>query len=123
LPAGFLADWRVGDHALGAAGLAAGTGVAAWVEWALLRRNLTARIGPVGPRMGVVARIAGACAAASVAGAGLAQVLPALHPILVGGLVCAAFGVVYLAVAAVLGLAETQAFARRLRGAYARVVG
>jgi putative peptidoglycan lipid II flippase len=88
---------------LGAAGLALGASVAAWVEFALLRRKLGARIGPHGPGLAPVLRMT---LAASVAG-GVAVLLQftasdvsttvlALETLL-------PFGVVYLIVSSMLG--------------------
>jgi putative peptidoglycan lipid II flippase len=108
----------VGDLRLGVAGLALGSAVGAWVELVLLRRQLNRRLGSHGPGAGRVARMLGACAAAVAAGAGARGVLgfslgdgflprllgresPLVDPLAAAGTV-AAFGVVYLGLAAAL---------------------
>src|SRR5690606_9529699 len=108
IPAGIFAGATIGGQPLGAVGLAAGPGIAAWVEWALLRRALRRRLGPVGAGTGPVVRMFVAALAAAAAGWGVRLLLPPLHPILVGVSVVAAYGVVYFAMAALLRLEEIQ---------------
>src|SRR5262249_41919465 len=89
----------------GAAGLTASAGVAGWIEFALLRRSLNARIGRTGLPASYVARLwtAGVVSAALAWGARLA--LPPLDPVLRGVVVLPIFGGAYLALAAVIGVA------------------
>lgn len=114
LPAGVLGHLQVGGYRLGAVGLAAGAGVAAWVEWFLLRRALSARIGPVGARWGTVVRVGAASVLASAVGFGLGRLLPDLPPLITGVLVCAGFGVTYLGGTALLGVGEAGRLTKRL---------
>lgn len=97
------------DKPLGPAGLAIGAGVAAWVEWILLRRSLQARIGPVTPGGSALARMA----LAALVGAGLGRLvlylLPPLHPVVSAGAGLGTFGVVYLGGTHLLGLSEAGA--------------
>ncbi|MBA2320446.1 MAG: murein biosynthesis integral membrane protein MurJ [Deltaproteobacteria bacterium] len=123
LPAGFLSHLRIGDFRLGAVGIAAGTSIAAWAEWAILRRRLAVRIGPVGPRLGVLARIGVAAAAGGAAGFGVEAMLPAnalgagwVMTLAYAALCCSAFGLVYLAVAAALRVEEVTSLLGRVRG-------
>jgi putative peptidoglycan lipid II flippase len=88
---------------LGAAGLALGASVGAWLEYLLLRRSLTARIGSHGPGPGPVTHVALAATLATAAGVGVQLVVPQAHPILIALETLLPFGVVYLAVAALLG--------------------
>ncbi|HET9949223.1 MAG TPA: murein biosynthesis integral membrane protein MurJ [Longimicrobiales bacterium] len=99
---------------LGAAGLALGASVGAWLEYALLRRALGARIGPHGPGAAPLLRVAAAAAAAAVVGVGAQLLAPPAHPMVVALETLVPFGVVYLAVAALLG---ERAHLRRPRGA------
>lgn len=100
-----LDDVRVGPFGLGAAGLALGSAVAAWLEYGLLRRALTRRIGAHEPGWGGAMRLAVAAAAgagvATGARVGLAAAGAELLVAAIG--TAAAFGVVYLLVAALLG--------------------
>jgi putative peptidoglycan lipid II flippase len=96
---------RVGSFGLGAAGLALGSAVAAWLEYALLRRALAHRIGPHAPgwggagRLVVAAAVGGAAAVAVRRGLGATGV-----DLLVAAIgTAAAFGVVYLGVAGLFG--------------------
>jgi putative peptidoglycan lipid II flippase len=115
IDAGAFHDVRIGSRALGAVGLTLATGLAAWIEWTLLKRELARRIGPVGVGFGALARMVVSAVAGAASGWGVRSVLPPTHPIVVAALVCGAFGAVYLGLAAGLGLAESQRFVRRLR--------
>jgi putative peptidoglycan lipid II flippase len=109
-----LADLDIDGRSLGAAGLALGTGLAAWLEWALLRRRLKQRIGSVNPGWGVLLRMVGAALAAAAAAWGMRWVLPEFTTILRGAFIAGTFGIVYLGLAAALGLSEARVFASRL---------
>ncbi|HKJ03843.1 MAG TPA: lipid II flippase MurJ, partial [Longimicrobiales bacterium] len=89
---------------LGAAGLALGASVGAWLEYGLLRRALRARIGPHGPPASDLLRMMLAGALAAAVGVGLQLVLPAASPVVQALETLVPFGVVYLSVAAALGL-------------------
>lgn len=107
-----------GGLGMGAAGLAAGASVGAWLELLLLRRSLAGRL----PGLALGGRrVRGCVLAAMVAiAAGLvpATLLPPLHPVLAGSATLLAFGIVYLLVASRLGAAPATVAAplRRLWG-------
>jgi len=111
---------EAGGQALGAAGLTVAAGAAAWVEWALLRRALRRRIGPVRSPAGQLARLAGAAAVAAALGRTTVAVLPPLHPALAAAAAFVPFAIAYFAAARFLGVPEASAvalrLARRLRG-------
>lgn len=101
----------------GAFGLTASAGLAAWIEFELLRRWLTRQIGPVPVpvRLGlgtlaasVAAGGAGYAAGELASAAGAATWLAAVAAI-------AAFGAVYLGLMTLAGVPEAGAFTRRLR--------
>ena len=116
-PAGLFGDLRVGDQPLGAVGLALGTGVAAWVEWALLKRALRGRIGAVGAGAGPLGRMFIAALAGAALGWGMRILLPDTLPTLISGaLVLGVYGATYFAVAGALGLDQAGAIFRRVRG-------
>jgi putative peptidoglycan lipid II flippase len=101
----------------GAFGMTASAGVAAWLEFLLLRRWLAARIGgvPVPTRLGFGALAA--AAAAGVAGAATWWGLSPRLPITVAAAAaCAVFGGAYVAAMAVTGVPEAQDLLRRVRG-------
>jgi len=89
---------------LGAAGLALGASVGAWLEYLLLRRALGSRIGTHGTGTGPLARMGLAVALAATAGVGIQVLAPPAHPALVALETLIPFGVVYVAAAAALGL-------------------
>jgi putative peptidoglycan lipid II flippase len=106
--AGYSAEW-------GAFGLTASAGFAAWIEFLLLERWLSMRIGkvPIPARLGF-----GALAAAAVAGAagyGAARVATSLvvRPWATALVAITVFGIVYLGIMAIARVPETRAFTRR----------
>ena len=119
IPAGVFANVRVAGLPLGPVGLALGAAIGAWLEWTLLYRGLTRRIGAVGAGGSQLARMfVAAIFAATVAYAARLGVSH-LHPLIVAGIVVSIFGIVYFGVARLLGLAEAQvvidSLLRRLR--------
>jgi putative peptidoglycan lipid II flippase len=88
---------------LGAAGLAGGATAGAWMEYVLLRRALGRKIGPHGPGLGPVTRLALSGTVAAGVAVAVQLLVPPAHPILVALETLVPFGVVYLAVAALLG--------------------
>lgn len=109
-------NFTVAGNSLGPAGLALGSGLAAWLEWSLLRRGLRARMGEVLPPLGVLGRMLGAALIAGVAARGASWLLPPLPPLLAAGLFLGLFGTVYLGLAAAFGLPEVRGVLRRVRG-------
>jgi putative peptidoglycan lipid II flippase len=102
------------DPMWGGAGLTATAGMAAWVEFLLLRRGLSARIGRTGlPRPYVLTLYASAIAAAAAAW-GLKLLLAGRNRFLVGAVVLGGFAVVYGMATVALRVPEAQAIARRL---------
>lgn len=110
----------VGGLRLGAVGLAFGSAVGAWLEYALLRRRLARHLGPHGPKGGSLARVLLAGLAAVAAGLAAKEILgfslaPGYLPDLLRGAplwldplaalgTVGAFGVTYLMVASLLGV-------------------
>lgn len=88
---------------LGAAGLALGATLGAWAELWVLGRALRRRIGAHGPGAEVVARLGLAASLASAVAVALQLTFPPAPPFLVALGTLVPFGVVYLAVAALLG--------------------
>ncbi len=121
---GVWADPRVAGQALGPLGLSLAAGFAAWVEWGVLKRRLSARIGTVAPPAGPVACMTAAALVAGGAARGVVLLLPELggldlwglgvHRIVEAGLAVAVFGAAYYGVGAALGLAEARNALRRV---------
>jgi putative peptidoglycan lipid II flippase len=115
IPAGLLGNVRVAGLPLGPIGLALGAAVGAWLEWSLLRARLARRIGSVGAGGSELSRMFGAALVAAAAGYGIRLAAATLHPLITAAAVTATFGVVYIAVARALGLAEARVFVDSLR--------
>jgi len=111
---GFFTDLRIDGRSLGAVGLAAGSGIAAWIEWTLLRRRLRDRIGPVGARASMMIRMLGAALIAAAAGWAVRAALGPVGPLMAGVLIFSVFGVLYFLIAAALKLPEAVATVGRL---------
>ncbi|MDX1674734.1 MAG: murein biosynthesis integral membrane protein MurJ [Longimicrobiales bacterium] len=104
----------IGGETLGPVGLTGAAGLAAWLEWWLLRRRLVRTVGEVRPPMGDVARMLAAAVVAAAAGRGIAFVVE-LGNVATAALVLGAFGGVYLGLTRLLGLEEGRAFVDRFR--------
>ncbi len=80
----------------GAAGLTITAGLAAWVEFTLLRRALNRRIGFTGLPASYAAGIWGVALAAAALGWGVHLLIGSRHPIYTGVAVLGAYGLAYL---------------------------
>jgi len=113
-----LPGWLGVARRWGAVGLTASAGVAGWLEFALLRRSLHARIGVARLPAGYLMRLWGAGLLAAVAGWGMVLLLRGqLGPVLGAALVLGAFGTVYVMVAWRLGIDTARDLITRLRRA------
>lgn len=98
----------------GGAGITAASGIAAWVEFALLRRALQRRIGTVPAARRRVLGLWGAAGAAALAGWGARYTVPVGRPIVAAVVVLGAFGLVYLGATVALGVPDARAFLRKV---------
>jgi putative peptidoglycan lipid II flippase len=105
--------WFGFDPRWGVAGLTGSAGIAAWVEYYLLRRALVGRIG----RTGLPAVFAGKLWVAAAAGGGAGWAVKLAigphGPIVSAVLILGAFGIVYLAAALALRVEEASRTLRR----------
>ncbi|WP_370459016.1 murein biosynthesis integral membrane protein MurJ [Aggregicoccus sp. 17bor-14] len=136
----YVPAWLGLPRELGGALILATTGLAGWVEFLLLRRGLSRRIGRIGFEAGYSQRLWAAAVGAGLLGLGLKMLLtrwrgldpavlrewhggllapPHLHPLITAVLVLGTFGAAYFALTAALGIPESRAmlgrFTRRLR--------
>jgi putative peptidoglycan lipid II flippase len=102
------------DQRWGVAGLTLSAGLAGWVEFALLRRALQARIGAVVASVSRVARLWVGALIASACAYGVKLVLPFHRPELVGLCVLSIFGLGYLGCTRLLGVAAPGGLTRLL---------
>jgi putative peptidoglycan lipid II flippase len=99
---------------LGAAGLGLGASIAAWIEWATLRRKLGESVGSVGAGAGVLGRMFGAALVAVLVGRAIAQLTPGMNHILRGAAVLAPVGVIYLGITYAMGLPQARTLLARV---------
>jgi putative peptidoglycan lipid II flippase len=92
---------------IGAAGLAAGAGIAAWLEFTLLRRALGRRIGNASAA-GVLLKLILAAALAAAAARGLLFLLPPLPRIAALFVAMVPYGLLYFAFASLFGVGEVK---------------
>jgi putative peptidoglycan lipid II flippase len=104
------------DARWGAAGLTASAGIAGWVEFTLLRRALTRRIGAAELSTRYLATVWGCALLAAAAAWGVKSLVGVSRPLLGGSVIIATYGIVYLAATVSAKLPEAQlALGRVLR--------
>lgn len=110
-----LPGWLGVDPKLGVAGLTASAGIAGWVEFYLLRRALSRRIGSTGVAASFTFRLWAAALVSAAVGWGAKLGLAGQHTILNGLLILAAYGMSFLVIATLLKIPEATALANRFR--------
>ena len=95
----------------GAAGLTASAGFSAWVEFALLRRALAARIGATHFAGGYLVKLWGSALVAGAVAFGLWQAAGGLGPVATGAVVLVPYAVLYGAATLALGVPAARALA------------
>jgi putative peptidoglycan lipid II flippase len=98
----------------GAAGLTASAGIAGWLEFLLLRRSISARIGPTGIGAPALARLWGAGLAAGAAGFAVTYLASGAQHMVRGIAAIATFALVYGAATLALGVPEARAIVGRV---------
>ncbi len=96
----------------GAAGLTASAGLAGWFEMLMLRRTLNSRIGHTGIAMNDVLKLWTAASAGAAVGWIAKLSLPHMHPAFTAVLVLGPYGLVFLAIAYMLGIEMPSPFGR-----------
>jgi putative peptidoglycan lipid II flippase len=99
---------------IGSAGLGVGASIAAWIEWAALRKSLGKSVGHVGARTSALIKMFGAAVIAAAVGRGIAWVTPGMGHIPRGVAVLAPTGVLYLGLTYAIGLPQARALASRV---------
>lgn len=103
------------DRHWGVAGLTLSAGMAGWVEFALLRRALHARIGKIPSTVSRMALLWMSALLSAAAGYGVKHILPFHAPLLAGPCILLAFGISFLALTALLRIPAPGALGRMLR--------
>ena len=106
--------WMGVDPQWGAAGLTASAGVAGWVEFALLRRALNARIGNTGVPATMLARLWASAAIGAAAGWWLKPVVFRYGHVVSAVVVLGVYGTLYFAATYVMGVEECAGTVRRV---------
>ena len=99
----------------GVAGLTAGAGAAAIIEYLVLRRTLALRIGDAGVPVPHLLRLWVAAGSAAAAGALVSVSLPGPGPVVRALLTLVTYGATYLLATAALGVGEAKGLLARLR--------
>lgn len=105
-------DWSV---LYSAAGLTASAGVAGWLEFLLIRKSLSGKIGRFSLGGVAIPKAWAAAAVASVVGYIAKIYWPSSHPFIAGVIVLGIYGLIYLALAWMLGLEEVKIVVRPLQ--------
>lgn len=100
----------------GVAGLTVASGLAGWIEFALLRRSLGVRLGGSRVPARLMAQLWGCAAVAAAAGWAVKWTLPTGSALLMGLCVLPVFGLTYLVLTWRLGIDEGRSLWRRLPG-------
>jgi len=103
-----LPVWIGLERRWGVATLTASMGIAAWVEFALLRRTLNRRIGSTGLPASLVAKLWCSAAAAAAAAWGVKLALGPHDPRVEAVLVLAPYGLLYFGMTYLLGIEECR---------------
>jgi putative peptidoglycan lipid II flippase len=98
----------------GVAGLTSSAGIAAWVEFALLRGALNRRIGSTGLPVALVAKLWSCAALAAAAGWAMKLAIGLRAPIPCGAAILMAYGVTYFGATYLLGIDECRQAVKRL---------
>jgi putative peptidoglycan lipid II flippase len=106
--------WTGLDQHWGAAGLTASAGFSGWVEFALLRRGLNARIGNAGVPAGVLARLWTSAAIGAAAGWLLRPMVAHRNHYIAAVVVLGAYGMIYFAATYIMGVEECAGTIRRI---------
>jgi putative peptidoglycan lipid II flippase len=92
------------DPNWGVAGLSSSAGIAAWIEYRMLRRGLQARIGRVEFSMSRIAKLWASALTGAAVALLVERFLPLHSPVLRGLLILVPYGCVYLAMTHLLGV-------------------
>jgi putative peptidoglycan lipid II flippase len=107
--------WLGLDPRTGVAGLTASAGIAGWVEFYLLRREITRRIGSTGVPSSLALRLWLAAILSAAIGWGVKLGISTSHTVLEGLLILGVYGISFLLIATLMRIPEAVALTQRLR--------
>ena len=108
------------DPRWGAAGLTISYGIAAWLEFLLLRRGMGRKIGTIESPVGYFLRLWFAATIAALLGLAMRMLLHPHRPIVAAVEILLPYGLVYLLLTIALGIDEARALQRRLTAVLGR---
>ena len=108
-----VAAWLELPPRTGLIGLTVSAGIAAWVEFTLLRAALNSRIGKTGINAAVLVKLCCAATCAAAAAFALKQFTRELPPPAAGSIALLFFGIIYFAAAALLKIPEATRILNR----------
>jgi putative peptidoglycan lipid II flippase len=100
---------------LGLVGLTLSSGMAAWIEFSLLRSRMNRRIGKSGLPMRQTAKLGGLALGAAILACGAKYVTKNIPPFIAGTIVLLIFGFVYFGAAAVFAVPEARRLLKAIR--------
>jgi putative peptidoglycan lipid II flippase len=106
--------WLAIDPHWGAAGLTASAGFAGWVEFALLRRTMNARIGDTGVPAMMLVKLWASAAIGGAVGWALKPLVAGLGNYVIAAVVLGAYGVTYFAATYAMRIDECAGMIRRI---------
>jgi putative peptidoglycan lipid II flippase len=109
-----LPGWLGFDAAWGTAGLTSSAGIAGWVEFYLLRRSLTPRIGWTGVKASRLIRLWAAALGAGALGYGTKLAIGHHHPLISGGIVLSVYGVAYVVFTYAMKIEQCRGLLKRV---------
>jgi putative peptidoglycan lipid II flippase len=108
------------DQRWGAAGLTASAGFAAWIEFLLLRRGMSRRIGPAEFSLSYFARLWGAAALSAALAWGVRLSLHPRNPMVAAVVILLPYGLAYLGLTTMMGVEQAGAILKRLSAAISK---
>jgi putative peptidoglycan lipid II flippase len=102
------------DQKWGVAGLTTASGLSAWLEYSLLKRSLSGRIGKTGLSASFVVKLWIAAGAGAACGWAAKTIIGLYHPLIVALVILGLYGIVYFAVAYALRISEVKGIIKRI---------
>jgi putative peptidoglycan lipid II flippase len=103
------------NRAWGIVGLTLASSMAAWVEFALLRRSMNNRIGRTGLKIDYMMKLWAAALAGAAIAWGIKIAIGRIHPVVDAVLVIGPYGLIYFGVGWLLGVQEVKGLLRRFK--------
>ena len=110
-----LPGWLGLDPKVGVAGLTASAGIAGWVEFYLLRREITRRIGPTGLATSFTLRLWLAALLSAAIAWGVKLGVASSHRFIVSLVILVVYGLSFLVIATLMRIPEATSLMARLR--------